>query len=141
MLLRSLRSGPPFRAANVNVTDRTRTLRARGKTLEIDALLRAGSAPRFGLDVRVGDGRYTQIGYDRQTHQVYVDRRSSGDVSFDPTFPAVQTAPLHLDNRRLRLRILIDASSVEAFADHGEVVITAKSCLPIRSSRMPPAQG
>jgi fructan beta-fructosidase len=55
---------------------------------------------------------------------VYVDRRSSGDVSFNPTFPSVQTAPLHLHNRWLRLRILIDGSSVEVFANHGEVVLT-----------------
>lgn len=122
--LRSLRSGPPFRAANVKLTDRTRTLRARGKTLEIDALLRAGSATRLGLNVRVGDGHYTQIGYDRPTHRVYVDRRSSGYVSFAPTFAGVQTAPLHLHNHWLRLRVLVDASSVEVFANHGEVVLT-----------------
>ena len=76
------------------------------------------------LQNRVGAGQYTQIGYDTTTHAVYIDRTNSGDVSFDPTFSGVQTAPLALHHGQLRLRILVDASSVEVFVDRGEVVLT-----------------
>jgi fructan beta-fructosidase len=36
----------------------------------------------------------------------------------------VQTAPLPLGGGDLRLHVLVDASSVEVFADQGEVVLT-----------------
>ncbi len=121
--LEELRSGPTVRTENIPLAD-TKTLDLRGQTLEIKADLSAGSATRFGINVRVGVGQQTQIGYDTTTHQIYINRTNSGDVSFDPTFPGVQTAPLALDHGRLRLHILVDASSVEVFADQGEVVLT-----------------
>jgi levanase len=120
----SLHSGAPFRAHHQTVTNGTEALGLQGETLDLQADLRAGSATRFGLNVRVGAGQFTQIGYDTTTHEVYIDRTNSGDVSFDPTFSGVQTAPLALHHGQLRLRILVDASSVEVFADRGEVVLT-----------------
>jgi levanase len=74
--------------------------------------------------VHVGNGQQTQIGYDTTTHEVYIDRTKSGDVSFDPTFAGVQRAPLPLDHGLVRLHILVDTSSVEVFTDQGQVVLT-----------------
>jgi len=74
--------------------------------------------------VRAGSGQYTRIGYDTATQQLYIDRSHSGNTGFDPTFHGVQTAPLPLDQCGLRLQVLVDASSVEVFADQGEVVLT-----------------
>ena len=74
--------------------------------------------------MHTGNGQQTQIGYDATTHEVYIDRTKSGDVSFDPTFASVQRAPLPLDHGLVRLRILVDTSSVEVFADQGQVVLT-----------------
>ena len=49
----------------------------------------------------------------------------SGDVTFDPTFATgVQRAPLKLEDGRLKLHILVDWSSVEVFADDGQLLIT-----------------
>jgi len=45
-------------------------------------------------------------------------------VSFHKDFPGRQTAPLALENGRVRLRVLVDWSSVEVFADDGRTVIT-----------------
>ena len=51
--------------------------------------------------------------------------RHSGDVSFHPQFASVSHAPLRLpQSGKLRLRILVDHSSVEVFADKGQRVIT-----------------
>ena len=122
--LRELRAGWPFYARNVAVNNTTDTLGVQGDQLEIKADLNAGNASRFGLNVRVGPGQYTQIGYDTTTDQLYIDRSNSGDVSFDPTFAGLQTAPLALNHGTLRLHILVDASSVEVFADQGQVVLT-----------------
>jgi levanase len=116
--------GSAFQAHPMKVANTTRTVGVQGQTLEIEANLNAGTATRFGLNVRVGSGQQTQIGYDTTTHDVYIDRRNSGNVSFDPTFAGAQSAPLPLNHGRLTLHILVDASSVEVFADQGQVVLT-----------------
>lgn len=65
------------------------------------------------------------IGIDHARHVVYVDRRQSGNSNFHPAFKCLLTAPLRALNDRVKLRILIDACSVEVFADDGERVITS----------------
>ena len=67
-----------------------------GPTLDLDATFGPGTASQFGLNVHTGGGPLTQIGYDTTTHEVYIDRTKSGDVSFDPTFASVQRAPFPL---------------------------------------------
>ena len=96
-----------------------------GATLELDGIFEAGSAKQFGVNVHTGKGQFTQVGYDTTTHQVYIDRSASGDVTFNPTFGGRQTAPLRLDRHgRVRLHILVDTSSVEVFTDQGQTVLT-----------------
>ena len=95
-----------------------------GPTLDLDATFAPGTASQFGLNVHTGDGQLTQIGYDTTTHEVYIDRTKSGDVSFDPTFASVQRAPLPLAGGTVRLHMLVDTSSVEVFTDQGQVVFT-----------------
>lgn len=99
--------------------------RVAGKALEIVAELEAGSAAEFGLKVRTGNGEETVIGIDPKGGQLFVDRTHSGDVGFHKDFAAGhQTAPLRIERGRVRLRVLIDWSSVEVFAADGRVVIT-----------------
>jgi len=95
-----------------------------GPTLDLDATFAPGTASQFGLNVHTGGGQLTQIGYDTTTHEVYVDRTRSGDVSFDPTFASVQRAPFPLAGGTVRLHVLVDTSSVEVFTDQGQVVLT-----------------
>ena len=59
------------------------------------------------------------IGYDAAAGELYVDRTRSGDVGFSRDFPGVQRAPLAARNGKVHLRILVDWSSVEVFADRG----------------------
>ena len=58
----------------------TKTLAATGTALQIDATLRPATSDNFGIDVRVGPGQHTRIGYDT-THQGVV-RRSHGRRGF-----------------------------------------------------------
>jgi beta-fructofuranosidase/levanase len=122
--LATLHDGPAVTADNVSVVNGTRPLPVTGETLEIKAELSAGDSRDFGLDVRVGDNEYTRIGYDTATHEVYIDRGHASDVTVDPTFGAVQSAPLPLTNGKLTLHILVDADSVEVFAGQGQVAMT-----------------
>ncbi|WP_315904055.1 GH32 C-terminal domain-containing protein [Streptomyces fulvoviolaceus] len=127
--LESLRQQhPAATASGVTVKSTSKPLigpTAKGKALDIEATFSLKDADRFGLKVRTGaGGEETVIGYDATTQELYVDRTHSGAVEFNSTFPGVQTAPLKPKNGKVKLRILVDWSSVEVFGGNGEAVIT-----------------
>ncbi len=101
-------------------------VRDTGLCYEVEAeLSAAGGAQRFGLEVRVGNGHRTRVGYDMDSGELYVDRTASGVIAFHDDFPGVHRAPLSLpEGGGLQLRILVDASSVEVFAQDGRVCLT-----------------
>jgi sucrose-6-phosphate hydrolase SacC (GH32 family) len=125
--LRRLRTGPAYELEDRTVPTGTWPLTGRGasgKALEINAEFKLRNADRFGLKVRAGDNEETVIGYDAAAGELYVDRTRSGNVGFNPNFPGVQRAPLAARNGKVRLRILVDWSSVEVFTREGHRVIT-----------------
>jgi fructan beta-fructosidase len=124
--LDKLRGGPSYHLNNDLIEEGTHELgsRASGKALDIVADFDLNTADRFGLKVRTGNGEETVIGYDVTTSEVYVDRTRSGNVGFSRDFPGVHRAPLPVSDGDVRLRILVDWSSVEVFAEDGERVIT-----------------
>lgn len=101
----------------------SRLLRKSGTSYEIEAELH-GRARTFGLEVRAGGAHRTRIGYDTAHGNLFIDRTESGAGGFSEEFPAVHRAPLALDGGGLRLRILVDASSVEVYAGGGTVCLT-----------------
>ena len=135
--LKSLREDHPYQRSDLRLREGTTTLhgsRARGDTVEILAQFKANDADKFGINVRVGNGQRTVIGYDTFRGGVYVDRTQSGNVSFNATFPSVEFAPLKVRNGVVKLRILVDRSSVEVFADRGQRTITDQ-IFPDRDSK------
>nr|WP_324613826.1 GH32 C-terminal domain-containing protein [Streptomyces sp. DSM 15324] len=126
--VKSLRRAAPATAPAGTVTNTSKALAgpdAEGEALDIEATFAPGNAERFGLKVRTGaSGQETVIGYDTTTQELYVDRTHSGAVDFASTFPGIQTAPLKAANGKIKLRILVDRSSVEVFGGSGEAVIT-----------------
>jgi levanase len=125
--VKSLRQDPASATPTV-VTNTSQALigpAAHGKALDIEATFSLKDAERFGLKVRTGTaGEETVIGYDTTTQELYVDRTRSGAVDFNSTFPGVQAAPMKAANGKIKLRILVDWSSVEVFGGSGEAVIT-----------------
>lgn len=122
--LRNLRTSATT-VGQLTVANTTKPLPVNGGQLEIEAQLSAGTASTFGLNVRTGDGQYTQIGYDTTSGDLYVDRSRSGDTAFSPAFNGRNSAPLALDaHGRISLRILVDSSSVEVFSGDGTRVLT-----------------
>ena len=127
--LASLHTGAPTVLHGTAVHQGTTSLPVDGGELDITATLNAGSAKDFGLEVDTGtysDGKpqYTKIGYDRATGEVYIDRGASGYTTFGAGFDPVQSAKLALTGNSVTLRILLDASSVEVFANGGQVTLT-----------------
>lgn len=95
-----------------------------GQVLRIDAELRPGTADEIGLVVRGGQNEGTFIGYNSISRCLVVNRMTSGQVDFHRSFASVETAPVGLIDGALRLRIYVDHSSVEVFAQGGIVTIT-----------------
>ncbi|MBA3440614.1 MAG: glycoside hydrolase family 32 protein [Pyrinomonadaceae bacterium] len=97
---------------------------AAGETLEIIAEFELGTAAGFGFKVRKSGLEETLIGYDVTTQQIFVDRTKSGDISFDKNFPGRHAGPLGPQSGRVKMHIFVDRSSVEAFGNDGQMVIT-----------------
>ena len=95
-----------------------------GRTLELVAEFEPGDAETLGLNVRVGEDEHTTIGYNASSETVFVDRIASGTSDFHEDFAARDEAPLALQNGRVKLRVLVDWSSVEVFANDGARVLT-----------------
>jgi fructan beta-fructosidase len=96
----------------------------RGRELDIELEVAVTDEKPIELAVFKGERESTVVGYSPAEKQLYIDRRQSGVVDFHPAFAGVYRAPLSLRDGVLRLRVLIDRSSIEVFADDGVVVST-----------------
>jgi fructan beta-fructosidase len=116
-----------FSWTGTNTADLNRALRAHpaeGTSFETDATLPVGGKGETGWKLVGGDGTYTMVGYDPARHELFVDRTHSGATGFSPQFPARTAAPLPLVRESLTLTILVDGSTLEVFAQGGQVAIT-----------------
>lgn len=96
----------------------------RGKTVEIIAKFELINTSRFGFKVSKSSKEETVIGYDEGLSRLYLDRRHSGECDFHPEFACVHDAELKPQNNKITLQIFVDSSSVEVFANGGELVMT-----------------
>ena len=94
------------------------------RAAEILATLRPGDAREAGLLLRVGGRERTVVGYDVAKQRLFIDRTQSGAVGFNDRFPGRHSAPLTMQDGRIKLHILLDHSSLEVFANDGELVMT-----------------
>lgn len=90
--------------------------------MELEVTLETAS--EFGLRIVTEAGRETVVGYDISGESLYVDRTRCGEVDFSDHFPGIHQAPLRAENGKVTLRVLVDSSSIEVFANGGRVTIT-----------------
>lgn len=95
-----------------------------GNSFELHASFTPGAKGETGWRVRGAGGTYTTIGFDAAKQQVFVDRTASGNTAFSPQFPALTASPITGLHGPLDLTILVDRSTIEVFAQHGEAAIT-----------------
>jgi len=99
------------------------TINGRGLDIELDFTPAVGSVVH--LEVRRGTGEKTVISYDHSTATLSMDRTNSGNIGYHPDAGGVHTKALATTgNGALRLRVLVDESSVEVFGGEGEVAIS-----------------
>ncbi|MDQ0199811.1 glycoside hydrolase family 32 protein [Neobacillus ginsengisoli] len=95
-----------------------------GNQLEIIAEFEPHSSTEFGIKIRKSDSEETIIGYNAVENFLFVNRVNSGVTDFNEYFPCKHGALLSAKNKGVKLQIFVDSSSVEIFANEGELVIT-----------------
>lgn len=117
--LRGLKTARP----NLRLASQSQVLeKSTNNAYELTLDLVPGSAKTAGVKLAKGTNEETVLRY--ADGKLQLDRRRSGNVGFHKSFPSVEEAPLSPQNGVLKLRIFVDKSIVEVFANDGERVIT-----------------
>ncbi|WP_116248599.1 glycoside hydrolase family 32 protein [Nocardiopsis sp. FIRDI 009] len=95
-----------------------------GQAHQVEVTLRPNGSDEIGLRVHDDGDQATVIGYDTEAGELFVDRTDSGNTGFHPDFPGRSIVPLPLEDGALRLRVVVDTSSVEVFAADGRAALT-----------------
>jgi fructan beta-fructosidase len=117
-----------FRIVNASVADVNRKIRQagiKGDVYEFEVEIRPGPSDDIGFSLRKSKNAETLVGVDAVRSEVYIDRAHSGEVSFSKDFPGRHSAKLE-QNASVRLRVFVDRSSVEVFANDGERVLSER---------------
>jgi fructan beta-fructosidase len=91
--------------------------------VELALNVTAATAP-LTLTLTTAPGEQTDITIDPAAQQLAFDRTRSGKSEFFKGFAAKHAAPLRIGRDGVRVRLLLDASSLEVFAQDGETVLT-----------------
>lgn len=91
---------------------------------EIELTLRNAGAEQIRLTLSNDKGENVKMHYDIARRQFVMERSESGVVNFSPDFPAMTIAPTGAVDGTIRLRLFVDRSSIEAFGENGEFVMT-----------------
>lgn len=78
----------------------------------------------FSIVLANDQGNELVIGYDKEQKEYYIDRSRSGRTDFEKGFGKRHTAPRLSSDATVSLTLLVDAASVELFADKGLTVMT-----------------
>ena len=76
----------------------------------------------FGVRLYTDEQHWTDIGFDREKQQFFMDRTKSGAI-IGEGFAGRTTAPLTRE-RPFDLRLIVDRSSIEAYAQNGSIAMT-----------------
>jgi sucrose-6-phosphate hydrolase SacC (GH32 family) len=90
--------------------------------MEIQLTFAPADAEKFGVRLYSDDSHWTEIGFDTARHVVYTNRLHAG-VSPGENF-LVRTEAAAVATRPWNLKIVIDHSSVEVFAQDGTIAMT-----------------
>ena len=94
-----------------------------GLSLEMNLQFKPNGADEFGIKVLEGNGKATSITYRTADQALIFDRTNSGNVDFNDMFPGADTVKIPLEAGFLNLRVFIDHSLVEVFAQNGKFTL------------------
>ena len=93
-----------------------------GKPFELT--LETNDLSPFSISLLISGFDKVIFGYDKAHNRFFIDRRNASDVSFDKGFSAVHYGPRISKSNTISMNVLIDAASIDAFADNGTCVMT-----------------
>ncbi len=91
---------------------------------EIELTIKNQHADIIGFRLYNDKGEEVDMQYDMKENKFSMDRRKSGDVSFNENFPTLTWTAIESRRNELKLRLFVDKSSVEAFGDGGRFAMT-----------------
>lgn len=91
---------------------------------EIELFIRNQSADIIGFRLYNNKGEEVDMQYDMKEKKFSMDRRKSGEVSFNENFPTLTWTTIETSNDELKLRLFVDKSSIEAFGNGGRFAMT-----------------
>ncbi|MGO4271825.1 glycoside hydrolase family 32 protein [Paenibacillus sp. TAF58] len=106
---------------------------SQGELLEIIAEFEFDDALEFGLKLRASETEETIVGYSTHEQLLFVDRSRSGVIDFHADFACKHSALLEAETGNVKMRIFVDRSSIEVFANDGKLVMTDQ-IFPLSSS-------
>lgn len=92
---------------------------------QFELKLNIGNINDFKLQFSNAAGEKLIIGYDKAQNRYYIDRKQSGKTDFNDQFAKTAYAPRFASTPASNLTLVMDASSVELFADNGLTVMTS----------------
>jgi fructan beta-fructosidase len=92
---------------------------------ELEAELQPGDDALFALKLRTGAAEETVLLMDIPSRKMALNRTRSGKVNFHEQFAGSYSAPIRLIDGRLKLRLFVDASSLEVFVNDGEMALSS----------------
>ncbi|MGM0922265.1 MAG: GH32 C-terminal domain-containing protein [Bacillota bacterium] len=110
----------------VNPGDANLLANVKGTSYEIAAEVELpdNSKAEFGFGLRESDSQKTVAGYKAEEANMFFDRSESGDISFSDKFSTYHETKVTPKNKRVKLRIFVDESSIEVFGNDGEAVFS-----------------
>lgn len=93
-------------------------------TFELKTTIDVGTAQQIGFKFKKGNGQSTVLTYDVNAAALLLDRSNSGALTNNGAFATIKSAPMPLDSQRIQLHILVDHSSIEIFAQKGQIAMT-----------------
>jgi len=84
----------------------------------------AGAATAFNIELYNDEGDKVIIGYDRIESKFFIDRTKSGLTDFSDDFPGSHYSAAIDKTSDIEVHLIIDAASVELFAQNGRIAMT-----------------
>jgi len=111
--------------SNINV-EQTVDLSSKWKDTSSRYMLtmHAAAIKDFFITLSNAKGEQLALGYDKESNHYYIDRIQSGKTDFNKEFANKYSAPRISTEKELSLTLIVDAASVELFADKGLTVMT-----------------
>ncbi len=96
----------------------------RNPSMEIEVTMEMQNQPQFSICAYNNVGEEVCFGYNATNW--FLDRTKSGSTGFHDQFQGASysTAPREISNEQVTIRMFVDTSSIEVFADDGLTVMT-----------------